>query len=284
MLLGAALTYGLCCLRSAKPKQAWLCSCLGAAFFILHSSFFISCGSDDDEPMAEGYTVATIGEAPSWQINWEGDDPRPDWQRPVPASYENWSVLLVQIEDELRPYVSDDDLLALFVDDELRGLASPAVSVGGEDEDDKGLFVMKAYGNESDRNQVSVTLSYYNSRLRQLFSRSVQMKYDMGKVYGGDDDLVPDFTMGASKYPVVKEIGVSRFKNQISGVTTPAAADVMAVFVNDECRGRYTLGAALLESADAMLVFAKNTGETFTLRYYQPATGKVYSFKEPVKI
>lgn len=256
---------------------------LYSTVILLASLTLGACSSDDNEQKTEGYTVATVNQSPSWQINWESNDPRPNWQDPVTANYENWVVMLVQIEDVLKPYVSDDDLLALFVDGELRGLATPAVGVGGFDEDDKSSFVMKAYGNESDQNQVSVTLSYYNSRLCQMFSRSTQMKYDIGKVYGVDENLVPDFTLGGSKYPVVKEIGVSRFKIQISSVTTPTADDVIAVFVGDECRGSYTLDASLLDSADSMLIFARNDSETFTMKYYQPATDKVYSFTDPVK-
>jgi hypothetical protein len=246
-----------------------------------------ACSSDDNDVADSGYAVSTLNGAPMWQVDFTGDEVAPDWSAPDPSNYENWTIMLVEIEDALKPYASTNDMLAIFVNEDLRGLSSPAINLSEEEntnDDNKTLYILKAYGNETDQTMVDVRLSYYCSRLKQMFSLTTRTQFDLDKIYGLDDDFIPQFTFGSQKYPVVKEIGVSRFKNQVSGVMTPALGDVMAVFVGDECRGCYTLGAALLESADVMPVFAKNTGETFTLKYYQPATGKVYSFKEPVKI
>ena len=86
--------------------------------------------------------------APTWQIDWNHDQQRPDWKEPDGSIYENWTILKVQIEEALRPYASSGDLMALFVNGELRGLASPAVIVS-TGQTDNGKFLMKAYGNES---------------------------------------------------------------------------------------------------------------------------------------
>lgn len=240
---------------------------------LLASLTFGACSSDDDNTSA-GYTVETVSQAPAWQVDYSGNESRPDWQEPNTGDYENWSIMLVQLEDALKPYVSGEDLMALFIGGQLRGLTSPATSQGTGSENDKGSFVLKAYGNEADQNVVSLTLSYYCSQLKQTFSRTVQMRYDMGKVYGLDEDLIPQFTLGAAKYPVVKQVNPASLTAFANAAITPAEGDIVAAFVGSECRGVSTL--------NSLTVFGRSAGEHVTLKYYQAATGKVYTFPDAV--
>ena len=240
---------------------------------LLASLTFGACSSDDDNTSA-GYTVETVSQALAWQVDYSGSESRPDWQEPNTGDYENWSIMLVQLEDALKPYVSGDDLMALFIGGQLRGLTSPATSQGAGSESDKGSFVLKAYGNEADQNVVSLTLSYYCSQLKQTFSRTVQMRYDMGKVYGLDEDLIPQFTLGAAKYPVVKQVNPASLTAFANAAITPAEGDIVAAFVGSECRGVSTL--------NSLTVFGRSAGEHVTLKYYQAATGKVYTFPDAV--
>ena len=240
---------------------------------LLASLTFGACSSDDDNTSA-GYTVETVSQAPAWQVDYSGSESRPDWQEPNTGDYENWSIMLVQLEDALKPYVSGDDLMALFIGGQLRGLTSPATSQGTGSENDKGTFVLKAYGNEADQNVVSLTLSYYCSQLKQTFSRTVQMRYDMGKVYGLEEDLIPQFTLGAAKYPVVKQVNPASLTAFANAAITPAEGDIVAAFVGSECRGVSTL--------NSLTVFGRSAGEHVTLKYYQAATGKVYTFPDAV--
>ena len=240
---------------------------------LLASLTFGACSSDDDNTSA-GYTVETVSQAPAWQVDYSGNESRPDWQEPNTGDYENWSIMLVQLEDALKPYVSGDDLMALFIGGQLRGLTSPATSQGAGSESDKGSFVLKAYGNEADQNVVSLTLSYYCSQLKQTFSRTVQMRYDMGKVYGLEEDLIPQFTLGAAKYPVVKQVNPASLTAFANAAITPAEGDIVAAFVGSECRGVSTL--------NSLTVFGRSAGEHVTLKYYQAATGKVYTFPDAV--
>ena len=247
--------------------------------FGMLAALLCACSSDDDDNTPAGYTVETVSQAPAWQVDYSGNESRPDWQEPNPSDYENWSIMLVQLEDALKPYVSGDDLMALFIGGQLRGLTSPATSQGTGSENDKGSFVLKAYGNEADQNVVSVTLSYYCSQLKQTFSRTVQMRYDMGKVYGLDEDLIPQFTLGAAKYPVVKQLTVTPADLSIDGVTF-ARGDMVAAFVGSECRGVYTLDANLLDTPVTMTVFGRQEGEAYTLKYYNAATQRVYTLSK----
>ena len=243
---------------------------------LLASLTFGACSSDDDEPKTEGYSVETVSQAPSWQVDWTGNESRPEWQEPESNNYENWATLLLQVEDELKPYASEDDLLALFVGDELRGLTGPAREVAdGEEIVQNGEFILKAYGNESDQNVMSVTLRYYSSQLRQVFSRSVEMMYEMGKVYGLDEDLIPQFTLGSAKYPVVNHLTITA-ANLSPIDATFADGDMLAAFVGSECRGTYTLDDNLLGAPVTMTVFGRQEGERYTLKYYNATTQSVY--------
>lgn len=150
---------------------------------VLFAALAWGCGSDDDD---NDFTLTTIAGAPTWQVDFSGNEVAPDWPEPNPGNYENWTIMLVEIEDALKPYSSADDLLALFVDDDLRGLSRPVINLSvGDDEDvrkdesDKDLYILKAYGYETGENEVNMTLRYYCSRLKQMFSLTKRMKFDV---------------------------------------------------------------------------------------------------------
>ena len=123
-------------------------------FAALASLFLGACSSSDNSDNKQpSYTETAQTEAPAWLMDWSNNQERPDWTEPdFPSIYENWTVMKVQIEKTLEPYTSEGDLLALFVNGELRGLAGPAVIVGS-DQVDNGKFVLKVWGNETDNEQ-----------------------------------------------------------------------------------------------------------------------------------
>ena len=130
-------------------------------------------------------------------------------------------------------------------------------------------------GKEADQNMVNLTLCYYCSQLKQTFSRTVQMRYEMGKVYGLEENIVPHFTIGTTKYPVVMTLNVSAFIDKAD--IQPAQGDYFAAFIGEECRG--------VSSADnlSIIVYGRQEGESITLKYYQTATGKVFDFSDVAK-
>ena len=211
-------------------------------------------------------------------MDFSGNDERPDWQEPNPALYENWAIIIVQLEDALKPYVTDDDLLAFFVGGEMRGLTSPAVSQaeGAEADADRGTFLLKAYGNEADQNVVTVTLRYYCARLKQTFTRTVQMRYDMGEVYGLDDAIVPQFTLGCDKFPVAETHTLD--PTDLAPIDViPGAGDLLAAFVGDECRGVAEFNAPIL-LFNFLTVYGRAENERYTLKYYHAASQRVFTF------
>ncbi len=232
--------------------------------------------SSDDEPKTNGYTIVTVGEAPTWQIDWRSNDTRPDWQEPNIQEYENWSIMKVQIEDALKPYTSTDDRLALFVAGECRGVQGPAVIVGST-ETNTTTYLLKAWGNEDDGQQLVVTIKYYNARLSQVFARTADITYHAGKELGVDTDLIPQFTLGSSKYPVVTTFNSTALLTKAT--VTPAPGDILAAFVADECRGVSTPTA----DNQPLTVFGRSEGESVSIRYFQAATGNIYTFPDAFK-
>ena len=215
---------------------------------------------------AAAYTVTLADEAPQWQVDWSGNEARPDWQEPDASAYASFAVMIVTIEEALQPYVSQDDLLAIFVGDELRGLASPLVK--GDGTVDATRFLLKGYSNESAGDQVVVTMKYYNAQLKQLFSLSESMTLDEDSNVGIYEDFIPPFTLGSPKYPVTTTVDVASMLAE-AGIT-PADGDIVAVFVGDECRG---VGEWPLDGD--LTAFLREEGETVTLKYYDATNNRI---------
>lgn len=119
----------------------------------------------------------------------------PDWQAPNASDYENFTVMMVKIEEALKPYATSDDLLAIFVGDELRGLASPAAIVGSSN-NDASIFVLKTFGNEADGTTLDVTLKYYNAQLQKIFTHSCTIVFSSDNAIGVVEDFIPPFYSG----------------------------------------------------------------------------------------
>lgn len=219
---------------------------------------------------ASAYTVTTVDQAPQWQVDWSGNEARPDWTDPDESIYENWTMMLVKIEEALLPYVSANDMLAMFVGDELRGLSKPAI-VFGTGEVDATQYVLKIYGNENMGDEVTLTMKYYNAQLKQLFSISENIKLDDNLLIGFDQPFTPIFTSGTTKYPVTTGINVASI---LAGAgLTPAKGDMVAAFVGDECRG---VDEWPLE--EMLTVYQKEEGETVVLKYYDAAGKRILTF------
>ena len=245
-------------------------------FVLLASLVLGACSSDDDnnvnDPKNAAYTETTVTEAPAWQIDWSNNQERPNWTEPDGSLYANWTILKVQIEDALKAYASDGDLMALFVNGEIRALAKPAVSVGGGTA--TGKFLMKAYGKEA--GTVNMSLQYYSQQLKHLFTLTGDINLDADETTGIDEAYIPEFTLGSAKYPVVMNLNVSTIIAKAS--IQPAQGDYFAAFVGNECRGVSSAFDNL-----SLIVYGCEEGESITLKYYQAATGKVYTFTDAAK-
>lgn len=238
-----------------------------------------ACSSSDDDSDSQqtAYTESAVTEAPAWQIDWSNNQERPNWTEPDASLYENWTILKVQLEDALKAYASDDDLMALFVNGELRALASPAVGVGGGTA--TGKFLMKAYGNETSSETVSMSLQYYSHTLKHLFTLTDNITLDSDETTGIDEAFVPEFTLGSSKYPVQKTVAVEPLLTKVG--LTPVGGNTVAAFVGEECRGTVSLTAS---GSTPLLIFGRHAGESLSLKYYDATQGVIYTIPDAVTL
>ena len=167
---------------------------------LLASLVLGACSSSDGDSnnSQQAYSETTVTEAPAWQIDWSYNQERPSWTEPDATLYENWTILKVLIEDELKPYTSEGDMMALFVNGELRGMATPAVIVGSN-QVENGKFVMKAWGNETGAETVNISLQYYSQTLKQIFTLSDVIKFSSDLDTGIESDYIPEFTSQVSR-------------------------------------------------------------------------------------
>ena len=247
---------------------------------LLASLVLGACSSDDDNlNWNAAYTESLVNEAPAWQIDWSNNQERPDWTEPDFASiYENWTILKVQLEEALRPYASEGDMMALFVNGELRGLTTPARTVSGN-QTITGKFVMKAWGNETGSETVNMSLQYYSQTLKHIFTLTDDISLDTDETTGIDEDYIPEFTLGSAKYPVVKTVDVENLLKKVG--ITPVSGYKVAAFVGNECRGTATLSTS---GSTPLIIVGRNTGESVTLKCHDAAKGIMYTINNAVKI
>ena len=245
---------------------------------LLASLILGACSSNDDDDKNAGYKESSLSEAPVWQIDWSNDQEHPDWSEPDGSLYENWTILKVQIEEDLQPYVSKDDRIALFINGELRGLASPAV-IAGSGESSNTKYLIKVWGNETGSETVNMTLQYYCETLKHIFTLSDDISLDSDVTTGIDEAFIPEFTLGSAKYPVQQTVGVEGILTK-AGIT-PASGNMVAAFVGEECRGTVSLSTS---GTTQLVIFGRTVGESVTLKYYDAATGKLYTIPDVVKM
>lgn len=247
---------------------------------LLASLFLGACSSDSDgDGQSTSYTVTSLDEAPVWQIDWTNNQESPGWTALDFASiYEHGTILKVQIEEALLPYASEGDLMALFVNGELRGLEGPAYNTK-KGQTENGKFVLKAWGNETGSETVNMSLQYYSQTLKHLFTLTDDITLDSDETIGIDEDYIPEFTHGSAKYPVVKTVGVESFLTKVG--ITPVSGNMVGAFVNDECRGTETLSTS---GTTSLTIYGRTEGESVTLKYYDAAAEKLYSIPDAVKL
>ncbi|MBQ3634927.1 MAG: hypothetical protein II951_04845 [Bacteroidales bacterium] len=149
-------------------------------FFIILQALallVVSCHKDDDpdEPTPEvkdNEFVVDCYESPDWNyVVSTGTDSRPDWK----CSYSSYSqTMAIQLDlsgGVLMEYASENDLIAAFINGECRGVASPRLY-----NDFDFYFPIVIGGNVGDSNPV--TLKYYSSELKRVFTASDYVNYN----------------------------------------------------------------------------------------------------------
>lgn len=243
------------------------------------------CGasnSDDTdvyEPTPIQKWIKTQGTA-NWEVDWSSNEPTPTWTAPLPENYETWMILLVTLQPELVPYSTENDLMAVFIGDEIRALAHPAISMGITKD---VTFILKVYGNEPSNEVVEMSLSYYCGRLGQTFTLNGSHIFVSEYVYGVDEPFVPNLLGGNKKYPVQMPLSL-QLPRAAQDVIQPNRGDLVAVMVGDECRGVITLDENLFLSPYYLTVYARQEGETGAIYYYNAQEKTIWNTGQTLSI
>jgi len=235
------------------------------------------CSSGDDEKDSNLATdnsstksAATFeaAEAPQWSVNMYSNQAQPQWLSPDPTLYEDKMIAVLRLQEELVPFSTDDDLMAVFVGDECRALSHR--SGNGE----AIYYVLNIYGNSA-ADPEQFALCYYSGGLKQEFWRRGENGFLNEMNVGTESDFVLDLMTGTTKYerqtvfvvtPKVKE-----------GVTIDADADRVGVFVNGECRGVGKPGRVFN-------VFHRQDETQAELRYYSRSKGGIFTQTAPLTL
>lgn len=257
--------------------------------FLLLASLVCGACTSDDENAGGGngndngngqkltYVTTPQEEPPVWQMDWSYNQENPGWTKPDESLYETSTPLTVTIEEALQPYVSKDDMMAVFVNGELRGLATQPAVIVGDEQTTSHLFVMTAYGNET--GTVKISLSYYCKKLNHIFTLTQDLDLNSDESLGTDEDFIPPFTLGSAKYPVTKTVVAEQYL--LLADITPIEGNLLGAFVGDECRGLVSLSAS---GNTPMVIYGRNAGESVTLKYYDALTSQLLTIADAVKL
>ncbi len=243
-----------------------------------------SSSSNDDEDNNGGGNQTTkwikTSGSPDWKIDWFANDEAPSWNGPVVERYESWMILMVKLQPQLAEYSTDKDLMAVFIGNELRAVAKPAINLG----DNKDVnFILKILGNEDSDKSVNITLKYYNYQLRHMFTLQGNEKFVPEIVYGVEEPFMPDLLTGSSKYPVMTKLSVF-LPSAAQQALTPQLGDIVAVMVGNECRGLAIVDEHLFAAPYDISVFSMGEGETGTIFYYNAREKAIWNTGESVAL
>ena len=220
------------------------------------------CSSDSDDKESSTFVAS---ETPNWKVDWTGNEAPPSWSAPDPSLFETSMIVMVKLQEELMPYCTDADVMAVFINGECRAISKP-------DGDEKGIyFINHVHGNNEDR-YVEFTLSYYCASLRQMFTLSGDGTYQAWKNLGTETDLIVPLLKGSKKYPVQTLLTVG-FPVEKPFEVSPN--DLIAAFVGNECRG-------VCKPGEILTVYSSQTGETIQLRYYSAQKQGIYTSPENI--
>ena len=124
--------------------------------------FVLGCGSDDDEPNPTDMKkeLLTVGNAS-----------RPEWTAPDYTLFELPMSVQFRLQDLFDEYVSDNDLLCAFINDEVRAVTSP------EDSEGQIYFPLVIAANPGES---MVSIAYYCDQLHRIYTITDWHKFDTG--------------------------------------------------------------------------------------------------------
>lgn len=232
-----------------------------------------SSGDDGNAEQWNGSTYIPAAK-PTWAVNWTSTATAPDWKNPDPTKFDSSMHILVDVEGELASNSTDNDMMAIFIDGECRGVSRRNVAPNGSV---SFLLFLKGSGVEADR---PMELRYYCDKLHHINVVPSYMGFKPNNILDKDYMKVFNIGKGSSKYPVCTELTVMMPQKM---PFTASSGDMLAVFVGDECRGVGSRNADAFGSWN-VLTYGVKAGETAQIRYYSDEKSGVYTLLKTIEL
>ena len=216
--------------------------------------------------------VAGTASAPEWILDMQGNDILPAWSEPDNSIFPTSMTAVVRLTPFLERYATENDVMAAFIGDECRGVAS-RIEVDG-----KALYFVHVKA--ADDETGNVEFRYYNTATNTLY-RSVaeEVPYEINKVYGTPDaPEYPNFEQ-SGRYPYVLDAVVSVDPATVG--LKPSESDMLMAFVDGAPR------AIVHNAADQVYtleVRTRSIEEKVTFKYYNAAANAVYRAVEMASV
>ena len=203
----------------------------------------------------------------SLDINFFGNDERPDWQAPSPNDFESWMIYQVTLPYELRRWASDDDLMSMSMSDEIRAVAHPAIKNDDLNQSAKYTYILKIFGDPEHSIRQSFVYRYYCAKLHRIFELHDIGHFRPETVYGVDKEYMLKSLTCESLYDIYPFIATVHL--QFPADMTLYKGDYVAFFVGDECRGYYQIGSEVIDNKEIYIyAYGKEQGEEVTIYYF----------------
>ncbi len=173
------------------------------------------------EKPAWNISFAGSEDTPNWVYNMKSSDAAPSWQA---AKYTFSMTAVVVLSDYLSRFETDKDEMAVFLNDECRGVATTRII------DDKKYYFIMIAGESTDKGKLS--FKFYNDSLNHIYYCDDVVDFKLNTKYGSLEIPIVLPIDNTGKFPDI----------MYAHVTIPSNAkqhndDVLAVFVDGECRG-----------------------------------------------
>ena len=218
---------------------------------------------------SQGRTWYPIDFENDWHVNFTpGNETKPDWTSPSAQDYETWMIYQVTIPESFAYWASKDDMLAVFIDGQIRAVASPAYDTVLGDKQTYKKFILKIMGDyEYSQDYAKFTYKYYNAKLKKIFSDEISDKFVPEKVQGVESPFSLYRFYESEPWTVNTSLKVALPDDIRQHIY---ATDRLAVFVGDECRGITNIDDV---SNLIFNVYGNVENETATLYYYRDQLG-----------
>lgn len=272
---------------------------LSCALLGLVSICFFSCTEEDMNALVPEYTKfenpnwkpsagPVPAEAPTnWTVEFTGGVEAPEWNvvKPNPMAVPEWKApdmyvypasmtAVIRMSEYIQPDVTENDIIGAFIDGECRGLGSAIKNADGEI-----LFLMQIKASLSEKRKVE--FRFYSTKKQELFTTGEVVNFEADESLGSIDNPYTMTWNSKGELPYYMDLNVTVNLDSFDQGSV-AEGDVVAAFVDSECRG---LGTAVKTDEGYAFKFrtwARDLSEKLSLRYYTSELKDIYVYDNKV--